>query len=159
MKAAEAATAYHYANPNDTTMEQNVNFYAQELNMNKTLFRDPEELPHLKMYHQAEKSYSKSDFKGCVDQFEEALTLTYKETEKCYALCEQQHEQRQSSMSVALFSHYVAILECRTTCRTHISVRYGKAQPNFLPFAFHYLQYCYYESKFEPLHFGFFLSI
>ena len=137
--------------PDDNQMKQNLDILLNMVGRPFTSASSMEELPHISFYKRGEISYEENQYHMCITHFEESLTLFYKELQKCHALCEYQHEKHQASYSASLFGHFKAILDCRQQCQTSLTKINSKTSTtHFVPYYFHYLQICYFQSKYKP---------
>ena len=137
--------------PDDNQMKQNLDILLNMVGRPFTSASSMEELPHISLYKRGEISYEENQYHMCITHFEESLTLFYKELQKCHALCEYQHEKHQASYSASLFAHFKAILDCRQQCQTSLTKINSKTSTtHFVPYYFHYLQICYFQSKYKP---------
>lgn len=102
---------------------------------------------HEDLFSQGDAEYEAGKFSDCVQTFEASLDEYYRAYTKCQALCEFQHEKHQASYSIALFQHYMAIVQCRLDCHDKLAFVRGLRRENFLEDHYHYLQFCYFESK------------
>ena len=146
--AANAAFTFLEINPTDKTMRGNFEFYTKKLNANKAYVKSMEYQLHMELFIQGDKEYLSDRYTDCVHTFEAALEEYYKEHQKCQALCEYQHKKHQASYSVALFSHHTAIVQCRLACDKNLASMNGSYREKYLQDHYHYLQFCYFESKF-----------
>ena len=106
-----------------------------------------ERFHHEDLFVQGDDEYENGNYSDCTLTFEASLDEYYKAYKKCQALCEYQHEKHQASYSVALFQHYVAIVQCRLDCHNKLGYVNGMRRKDFLEDHYHYLQFCYFESK------------
>ena len=128
--------------PDDNQMKQNLEILLNMVGRSFTSASSMEELPHVSLYKRGEISYEENQYHMCITHFEELLTLFYKELQKCHALCE---------YSASLFAHFKAILDCRQQCQTSLTKINSKTSTtHFVPYYFHYLQICYFQSKYKP---------
>ncbi|XP_057297571.1 prolyl 3-hydroxylase 2-like isoform X4 [Hydractinia symbiolongicarpus] len=143
-KSINAAFTYLEMHPDDKMMKTNIDILLAKVNKKEDDLISLEELPHAALYRKGEEAYEKGNFTDCVNSFEESLTLFFKEEEKCHAVCDSNHEKYQGSYSTSLFNHYKAILTCRQQCRKLLTTVKGRtSKSHFVPYYFHYLQYCY----------------
>lgn len=148
-KSINAAFTYLETHPDDKMMKTNIDILLAKVGKKEDDLMSQEELPHAALYRKGEEAYEKGNFTDCVNSFEESLTLFFKEEEKCHAVCDSNHEKYQGSYSTSLFNHYKAILTCRQQCRKSLTTVKGRtSKGHFVPYYFHYLQYCYNKSKF-----------
>lgn len=143
-KSINAAFTYLETHPDDKMMKTNIDILLAKVDKKEDDLMSQEELPHAALYRKGEEAYEKGNFTDCVKSFEESLTLFFKEEEKCHAVCDSNHEKYQGSYSTSLFNHYKAILTCRQQCRKSLTTVKGRtSKGHFVPYYFHYLQYCY----------------
>lgn len=107
-----------------------------------------ERYQHEDLFVQGDKEYEKGNYSDCILTFEASLDEYYRAHSKCQALCEFQHEKHQASFSVALFQHYMAIVQCRLDCHNKLAFVRGMQRKMFLEDHYHYLQFCYFESEY-----------
>ena len=129
-------------------MSQNFGLYTSEkYNASKERVISYERYHHEELFLQGDSEYEQGNYSDCIMTFEASLDEYYREYSKCQALCEFQHEKHQVSYSMALFQHYLAIVQCRLDCHDKLSFVNGIKREKFLEDHYHYLQFCYFESK------------
>ena len=129
-------------------MENNIDLLLKKTKRTKESLKSLEELPHITLYRDGEQAYDEKDYTRCVTSFEESLTLFFKEEEKCHAVCETKFGQEKGTYSATLFNYFKSIIQCRQKCRLSLTKINGRtSSTHFVPYYFHYLQYCYFKGK------------
>lgn len=145
-KALDAAYTHYEANQENSLMLENINILLSKQGRDWDSLRSLEELPHITLYKQGEAVYKEGKYDQCIQSFEESLALFYKELAKCNAVCEEQDGTREVSYSTSLFNHFRGILSCRRQCQVKMTEMKGRSSAtHFVPYYFHYLQYCYFQ--------------
>ena len=107
---------------------------------------------HMHLFLEGVKEYEEEKYSDCTHSFEEALDEYYRAHQKCQAFCQIQHDKQQASFSVALFQHYMAVVQCRLGCENKLTMVNGGRRDKYIEDHYHYLQFCYFESKLTHKH-------
>ena len=136
-------------------MKENIEILLKKLGKDYSTLHSQEELPHITLYKSAEYFYNTGNMERCITDFEESMNLFFKELEKCQSLCEYQSESKQQSYLSSLFGHFKAILGCRHDCRKKMTTVGGQQfLSTFVPYYFHYLQFCYFKGRLNKLNYN-----
>jgi len=152
-----AATTYTYTiyDPNDETMNGNLEYYMEHENVTDAMFRDLDVSPVVDSYYDAMEAYNGENYQDASKHFESSIAGFYDAEELCRAGCEKHYfydaserrEEHTKQFLLQIVDHYQQVLECSMRCpHTVVQVSKSSSLKDFLPMMYHYLQFSYFQS-------------
>ncbi|XP_068626658.1 cartilage-associated protein-like [Battus philenor] len=145
-KAANAAYTYLVANPNDTKMKKNLEYYINqpEVDINEVIDLDSED--YMMLYKRGLQEYYFKKWAETVANMEEALTDYLSWENMCRAECQHQSELEWShEFTVTVTNYMMALLMCKQNCQEELKLLHFNSGNEFLADILNYLQISYYN--------------
>lgn len=145
-EAANAASTVLAAQPDNTVMTGNLNFYIEEGKLEAESVVNMELKPYGQEYVKATVAYGNNDFDLTITHMEKSLELFLQEYQNCRYLCESPFDQGWYPDFVSsVANHFTFTLRCKRKCLWQLSDLFGEIDDDFLPSYFDYLQYAYFQ--------------
>ncbi|XP_046888193.1 endoplasmic reticulum protein SC65-like isoform X2 [Hypomesus transpacificus] len=145
-KAVSCAHTYLQKNPDDQLMNQHMDHYRSEYDLEGFLV-DQEEQPYEGSFLKAVTIFNSGDFSSCIKHMEQALSQYLHQHQLCLAGCEGASEvPLLKDLYPTLADTYVEALRCKVKCERNLMPNVGGYfVEKFMATMYHYLQFAYYK--------------
>ncbi|XP_030040165.2 cartilage-associated protein [Manduca sexta] len=144
-KAASAAYTFLIGNPNDKAMQGNLQYYAQQPEVDMNELVDFEGDDYVQLYRLGIKAYNQKNWADTVANLEEVLTDYFSAENICRMECERLQDLYSSTEYVISISNNMAsLLHCRQQCQNKLKPLNYNSGVEFVADVLNYLQISYY---------------
>ncbi|KAI5640583.1 cartilage-associated protein-like [Phthorimaea operculella] len=145
-KAASSVFTFLVAYPDDETMQQNLQYYLDQPEVDANEIVDLQSEDYAVLYKLGIEAYKNKNWKEAIASMEEVITDYLSSENNCRVECERQPEQEWSPEFVITLSNTMAsLLNCHQTCQERLKLLGYGSGVEFLADVLNYIQISYYH--------------